>query len=185
MNPQSGLINLWAQGDLVTRAVALILLTMSLASWVVILLKALNLRRTSKLARRVETFWLAHDFSEGLRALGGAADNPFHQLAQQGHEALAHLHAKESQSRLTNALDVSDWVTHGLRNAIDKATAKLQSGLAVLASVGSTAPFVGLFGTVWGIYHALLAIGLAGESTIDKVAGPIGEALIILNEKNA
>jgi biopolymer transport protein ExbB len=179
MNPQSGLINLWAQGDLVTRTVALVLLGMSLASWVVILVKALNLRRTSKLALRVEAFWLAHDFADGLRALGGAANNPFHQLAEQGHEALDHLHAKESQSRLTNSLDVSDWVTHSLRNAIDNATAELQSGLAVLASVGSTAPFVGLFGTVWGIYHALLAIGLAGESTIDKVAGPIGEALIM------
>lgn len=179
MNSQSGLINLWTQGDLVTRVVALILLGMSLVSWMVILVKALNLRRTAKLALRVETFWLTHDFAEGLRALGGAADNPFYQLAQQGHEALAHLHAKESQSRLSSALDASDWVTHGLRNAIDKATAELQSGLAVLASVGSTAPFVGLFGTVWGIYHALLAIGLAGESTIDKVAGPIGEALIM------
>jgi len=179
MNSQSGLINLWAQGDLVTRSVALILLGMSLASWIVILLKALNLRRTAKLALRVEAFWLCHDFADGLRALGSAGDNPFYQLAEQGHQTLAHLHAKESQSRLTNSLDASDWVTHGLRNAIDNATAELQSGLAVLASVGSTAPFVGLFGTVWGIYHALLAIGLAGESTIDKVAGPIGEALIM------
>lgn len=179
MNSQSGLINLWAQGDLVTRSVALILLGMSLASWMVILVKALNLRRTAKLALRVEAFWLGHDFAEGLRALGGSADNPFHQLAEQGHDTLDHLRAKESQSRLTNSLDVSDWVTHGLRNAIDNTTAELQSGLAVLASVGSTAPFVGLFGTVWGIYHALLAIGLAGESTIDKVAGPIGEALIM------
>jgi biopolymer transport protein ExbB len=179
MNSQSGLINLWAQGDLVTRTVALILLGMSLSSWMVILLKALNLHRTSKLARQVEAFWLAHDFADGLRALGGAAHNPFYQLAEQGHEALDHLHTRDSPSRLTNSLDVSAWITHGLRNAIDNATADLQSGLAVLASVGSTAPFVGLFGTVWGIYHALLAIGLAGESTIDKVAGPIGEALIM------
>ena len=76
-------------------------------------------------------------------------------------------------------MDISDWITRCLRNSIDVSTAKLQSGLAILASVGSTSPFVGLFGTVWGIYHALLAIGMAGQASIDKVAGPIGEALIM------
>jgi len=80
---------------------------------------------------------------------------------------------------LHDSLDVSDWVTRCLRNAMDEFTATLQSGLAILASVGATAPFVGLFGTVWGIYHALLSIGLSGQSTIDKVAGPVGEALIM------
>ena len=74
---------------------------------------------------------------------------------------------------------MSDWVTGSLRNSIDEFTARLQSGLAILASVGSTAPFLGLFGTVWGIYHALIAIGTSGQSTIDKVAGPVGEALIM------
>ncbi|RZJ18135.1 MAG: MotA/TolQ/ExbB proton channel family protein, partial [Haliea sp.] len=88
----------------------------------------------------------------------------------------AHHHA---QPQLHDSLGVSDWVTRSLRNSIDESTARLQSGLAVLASVGSTAPFVGLFGTVWGIYHALLSISVAGQATIDKVAGPIGEALIM------
>ena len=90
--------------------------------------------------------------------------------------AAAHHNA---QPQLHDSLDASEWLTRTLRNSIDESTARLQSGLAVLASVGSTAPFVGLFGTVWGIYHALLAISSAGQATIDKVAGPIGEALIM------
>ena len=179
MNSQSGLLTLWTQGDLVTRAVALLLLTMSLASWMVILIKALGLRQISREARATESFWQATDFADGLNQLGGDATNPFRQLAIQGREADAHLQARSSNPRLNDSLDRNDWVTRCLRNAIDDATARLQSGLAVLASVGSTAPFVGLFGTVWGIYHALLAIGASGQSTIDKVAGPIGEALIM------
>jgi len=96
-----------------------------------------------------------------------------------GQEALAHLDNSASQPELRQELDKSDWVTRSLQNTIDDATADLQSGMAILASVGSTSPFVGLFGTVWGIYHALMQIGMAGQATIDKVAGPIGEALIM------
>ncbi|MGE8492655.1 MotA/TolQ/ExbB proton channel family protein, partial [Comamonas sp.] len=98
-------------------------------------------------------------------------------LAIEGREATAH-HRKTAE-HLHDSLDVSDWITRCLRNGIDEFTARAQSGLAVLASVGSTAPFIGLFGTVWGIYHALVAIGMSGQSSIDKVAGPIGEALIM------
>lgn len=179
MNSQSGLLTLWTQGDLVTRAVALLLLAMSLASWMVILVKALGLRQMAKEADATERFWQAPDFAEGLSQLGGDASNPFRQLAIQGHAADAHLQPQTGRPHLNDSLDRNDWVTRCLRNSIDEATARLQSGLAVLASVGSTAPFVGLFGTVWGIYHALLAIGAAGQSTIDKVAGPIGESLIM------
>ena len=179
MNAQSGLLTLWTQGDLVTRAVALLLLIMSLSSWIVILIKALGLRQISKEARATESFWLAPDFTDGLNQLGGDATNPFRQLALQGQEADAHLKPRDGKPHLNDSLDLNDWVTRCLRSSIDDTTARLQSGLAVLASVGSTAPFVGLFGTVWGIYHALLAIGVSGQSTIDKVAGPIGEALIM------
>ncbi|OGB31098.1 MAG: biopolymer transporter [Burkholderiales bacterium RIFCSPLOWO2_12_FULL_61_40] len=179
MNEQSGLLALWTQGDMVTRAVALLLLGMSLASWVVILVKALGLRQMSAQARALERFWHARDFESGLQALGDDPSNPFRQLALQGQEADAHLQPGEANRQLIDSLDRSDWVTRCLRSAVDDATAHLQSGLAVLASVGSTAPFVGLFGTVWGIYHALLSIGASGQSTIDKVAGPIGEALIM------
>ena len=179
MNNDYGLINLWVEGDGVTRFVALLLLAMSLASWVVILLKALNLLSARQQAARIEAFWHSADVNTGLKTLGDEADNPFRQLAQQGMQALAHLKTSSAQADLAKQLDTSDWVTRGLQNAIDDATARLQSGLAILASVGSTAPFVGLFGTVWGIYHALMQIGMAGQATIDKVAGPIGEALIM------
>ena len=179
MNSESGLMSLWTQGDWVTRSVALLLLVMSLSSWMVILIKALALRQISKDAKATEDFWLAPDFAAGVTALGGDESNPFRQLALKGHEADAHLKPQDGKPHLNDSLDLNDWVTRCLRSSIDESTAHLQSGLAVLASVGSTAPFVGLFGTVWGIYHALLAIGAAGQSTIDKVAGPIGEALIM------
>ena len=179
MNSQSGLLSLWTQGDWVTRSVALLLLVMSLSSWMVILIKALALRQISKDAQATEDFWLAPDFAAGVTALGGDERNPFRQLALKCHEADAHLKPQDGKPHLNDSLDLNDWVTRCLRSSIDESTAQLQSGLAVLASVGSTAPFVGLFGTVWGIYHALLAIGAAGQSTIDKVAGPIGEALIM------
>jgi biopolymer transport protein ExbB len=179
MNSQTGLFSLWTQGDLITRAVALLLLTMSLSSWMVILIKALGLRQMASQARLTESFWHAPDFAAGLERLGGDASNPFLQLALKGQEANEHLQPRDGKPELTDSLDLNDWVTRCLRNSIDDATAQLQSGLAVLASVGSTAPFIGLFGTVWGIYHALMAIGVSGQSTIDKVAGPIGEALIM------
>lgn len=177
MNSQFGLVNVWSQGDIVTRSVALLLLAMSLASWIVIILKVLDLRRHARNAWQTEAFWHSPDFAQGLSQLGTDASNPFLKLALDGREATAHHH--HAQPQLHSTLDVSDWVTRSLSNSIDDATARMQTGLAVLASVGSTAPFVGLFGTVWGIYHALLSIGVAGQATIDKVAGPIGEALIM------
>ena len=176
MNADFGLAHLWAQGDIVTRAVALLLLGMSLASWMVIIAKALDLRRYAGQARQIESFWHAADFADGLSKLGTDPANPFRALALEGREAAAHHHA---QTQLHDSLDASEWLTRTLRNSIDESTARLQAGLAVLASVGSTAPFVGLFGTVWGIYHALLSISAAGQATIDKVAGPIGEALVM------
>jgi len=178
MNSQFGLINLWTQGDIVTRGTALLLLVMTLSSWMVIIIKALDLRKFAVQARQTESFWHSADFADGLNKLNssGGEANPFRALATEGREATAHHHA---QPQLHDSLGVSDWLTRSLRNSIDESTARLQSGLAVLASVGSTAPFVGLFGTVWGIYHALLSISVAGQATIDKVAGPIGEALIM------
>jgi biopolymer transport protein ExbB len=177
MNSQFGLANVWSQGDIVTKSVAVLLLAMSLASWMVIIIKSLDLIKYKRIARAAEDFWHSEDFAAGLTKLGGDPTNPFRQLALEGREAT--LHHRNTKAHLHDALDVSDWVTRTLRNAIDEFTAKLQSGLAILASVGSTAPFVGLFGTVWGIYHALLSIGAAGQATIDKVAGPIGESLIM------
>jgi biopolymer transport protein ExbB len=176
MDSQFGLMQLWQQGDVVTKGVFLLLLGMSLASWMVIIIKAIDLRRYASQARRIESFWHAADFADGLNKLGTDPANPFRTLALEGREAAAHHNA---QAQLHDSLDASEWLTRSLRNSIDESTARLQGGLAVLASVGSTAPFVGLFGTVWGIYHALIAISAAGQATIDKVAGPIGEALIM------
>lgn len=185
MNSQLGLMNVWQQGDLVTKTVALLLLAMSLASWMVIIIKTLDIFKYKRLAAEAEGFWRSEDFAKGVAQLSDGADNPLRQLALQGREATSHiLHmdgsgGQTTKPQLHESMDLSDWVTRSLRNTLDEFTAKLQSGLAILASVGSTAPFVGLFGTVWGIYHALLSIGAAGQATIDKVAGPIGESLIM------
>ena len=120
-------------------------------------------------------FWDATSLQEGVATLGEA--NPFAAIADAG--VIAMRHHEAHKGHLHDQLSVSDWITLSLRQAIDETSAKLQSGMAVLASVGSTAPFVGLFGTVWGIYHALVAIGTSGQASIDKVAGPVGEALIM------
>ena len=177
MNSQFGLTHVWTQGDWVTRTVFAALVLMSLASWIVILIKGLDVVRAKRQAARVESFWHSSDMAEGLSKLGDSDNNPFRELAVEGREAAAHHRATKAQ--LHDTLDVSDWISSALRNSIDQATGRMQAGLAILASVGSTAPFVGLFGTVWGIYHALMSIGAAGQASIDKVAGPIGEALIM------
>jgi len=179
--PTFGFAHLWDQGDAVIRAIAIILLLMSIASWVIIVLKSWDLRRQRAYSRRVEAFWHSRDFADGLDRLGPQADNPFYQLAVQGRSAAAHIRGQDGDRtpQLHDGLDISDWVMRTLRHTIDDIVARLQSGLWVLASVGSTAPFVGLFGTVWGIYHALIGIGMSGNARLDQVAGPIGEALIM------
>lgn len=180
MNPNPyGLMNLWQQGDWITRLVALMLLSMSVLSWYVIVLKSLQLNRLWRQATVAgESFWHTGSLQEGLRLLGASsAKNPFKTLAEEGMSASAH-HA-QNKSDLHGALNLSEWLTSCLRRSIENITHSLQSGLSVLASIGSTAPFVGLFGTVWGIYHALVGIGVSGQASIDKVAGPVGEALIM------
>ena len=177
MQTQLGLLTLWTQGDWVTKSVTVLLLLMSLASWMVIFIKTLDLFNHRGLNRQADAFWHSNNVASGLQALGSNAGNPYQKLVQAGLDATHH--HQGTQAHLHNTLDASDWITRSLRNSIDESTARLQSGLAILASVGSTAPFVGLFGTVWGIYHALMGISAAGSATIDKVAGPIGEALIM------
>jgi biopolymer transport protein ExbB len=171
-----GLESLWSQGDIVTKSVALLLVMLSIASWYVIATKALQLWRLNRAAKAAgHEFWDTTSLTQGVATLGSS--NPFADIAQAGIEAMQHHTAHKGH--LHDQLSVSDWVTLSLRQAIDEASGKLQTGMAVLASVGSTAPFVGLFGTVWGIYHALVSIGTAGQTSIDKVAGPVGEALIM------
>jgi len=173
-----GLLALWEQGDLVIKAVAVILLLMSVLSWYLIASRGLRALRLSRAARRTRRFWHAERFDEGLERLGkNRRDNPFRLLAEEGVHARDH-HAARRQE-LHGQLGLADWLTASLRAAIDGSAERMQSGLAVLASIGSTAPFIGLFGTVWGIYHALVRIGVSGRASIDQVAGPVGEALIM------
>ena len=175
-----GIAHVWVQGDFVTRGIALALLVMSVLSWCVIVVKGWNVVRLNRLTKTAErSFWHSDDFSEGVNKLGNGTrdDNPFIALALSGQEAAKHHH--QTQPQLHDRMDVSDWITRCLKDTMDDAIAKMQSGLAVLASIGSTAPFVGLFGTVWGIYHALLTIGSTGQTSIDAVAGPVGESLIM------
>jgi biopolymer transport protein ExbB len=150
---------------------------MSIASWWVIVVRAWGLWRLRRPAQGLNDFWHAQSFAEGLRTLGEDRSTPFRHLAEEGQAALDH-HSNHKDD-LHGHLPLADWLTACLRGSIDESAERLQRGLAILASVGSTAPFVGLFGTVWGIYHALVGIGVSGQASIDKVAGPVGEALIM------
>ncbi len=172
-----GLSHIWDQGDAITHLILISLITMSVISWVVIVLKALNVWHHKRSARHTALFWHAASLAEGLAALSERPGNLFHGLVQAGQAATEH--HQTSQMRCADQLDLSDWVTRSLRHRIDDDTSDLQSGLAILASIGATAPFVGLFGTVWGIYHALVSIGASGNAGIDTVAGPIGETLLM------
>jgi biopolymer transport protein ExbB len=172
MDPQltsSGLAHVWTQGDAVIRTVALVLLAMSLATWIIILWKALDQRTQRRQAKACQDFWHSADFAEGLDKLGTRDGNPFHALATEGREAARHILHQEGRTspQLHDQLDLSDWIERSLRNSLDDFTARAQSGLTVLASIA------------WGIYHALLGISAAGTVGIDQVAGPIGEALIM------
>src|SRR5690606_19383989 len=125
-------------------------------------------------------FWNAPHLDEGLARLGcTAAGSPFEALARQGAAAAQHLRHHSHAETLGGTLDADEFVTRAMRKSIALSTAQLEAGLTVLASIGSPAPFVGLFGTVWGIYHALIGISASGLATLDKVAGPVGEALIM------
>ena len=179
MNQTFGLANMWAQGDAVTRTVAIILLAMSVVSWVIILTKVLALYKVKKMAREVECFWHAPSFAVALGQMT-ADQNPYGDLANSAQEAMQH-HNQQSgtRSELNQTINASDWLTRCLKISIDKSVGGLQQGLTFLASTGATAPFIGLFGTVWGIYHALVSIALSGNASMAAVAGPIGETLVM------
>lgn len=173
-----GLLALLNQGDAVIKGVAVTLLLMSIVSWYVIVTRAWRAMRLRRSARVATGFWHAHSFAEGLALLDRQwPDDPFHHLALEGQAAVDH-HTRNTKD-LHGQINLAEWLTESLRGAIDDSAERMQQGLALLASVGSTAPFVGLFGTVWGIYHALVGIGVAGQASIGKVAGPVGEALIM------
>ena len=167
-----GLSALWAQGDVVAKATLLILVIMSMGSWYVIFTKLAEQRRVMRHAQAAQdTFWQASDVRQGTEGL--EADSPFRFIAEKGLESAG------KHTGLLGNINFNDWVTLSIQRAMNHVQSRLQDGLAVLATVGSTAPFVGLFGTVWGIYNALVKIGLSGQASIDKVAGPVGESLIM------
>ena len=168
-----GLGALWAGGDLIARTVLILLAIMSLSSWYVILTKLWDQRKLKQSARVVEKqFWTAPSLKDGVERLKKGDD--FRAIAEDGLRAASH-----HDGRLTDRIDLHEWITMSLQRAVDGVNGKLQSGLGLLATVGSVSPFVGLFGTVWGILNALVGIGIAGQASIDKVAGPVGEALIM------
>ena len=169
-----GLTHFWDSSDGVGRAVALLLLAMSVAAWVLILWKGWLLRRASgDIARAVPAFWDAATLDEG-RARLGAFDRERVLLPLLDAAA-----ARPAAGTLETSGQLESQLTRRLRDALHRGLAHLQFGQVLLASIGSTAPFVGLFGTVWAIYHALSGIAAAGSITIDKVSGPIGEALVM------
>jgi len=164
-------------GGPVSITVALILLVMSLASWYLIFTKtyqALRLRRAS--AEYDRNFWAAPSLEAAMRSNSGTL--PMSRLALQAVEAAEH-HQRHAAGRLADACSQDEFIARCLNQSMAQENARMESGLTVLASVGSVSPFVGLFGTVWGIYHALASISISGQATLDKVAGPVGEALIM------
>ena len=182
MNPDSalGFGHFIAQTDVVGKTLLAILLLMSVASWAVIAVKGLGLvLRQRRSFTFLDFFWNASslDAVAGEIATHGARD-PFSHLTSHAMHAQAH-HAKYGAAKLEEAGSSSDFVTRTIKKVLAEETTRLENGLAMLATVGATAPFVGLFGTVWGVYHALVAIGMSGAGTLDKVAGPVGEALIM------
>jgi biopolymer transport protein ExbB len=167
-----GIGALWAQSDMVAKAVLAILAIMSMGSWYVIVTKLLEQMRMGRQAREVDSeFWKEKTVQAGTARL--AEGSPFRFIADAG------VHATKKHDGLRGKVDFADFVDLCIHRATERVQRRLSNGMSLLATVGSTAPFVGLFGTVWGIYHALTAIGIAGQASIDKVAGPVGESLIM------
>ncbi len=178
-NEQPGLLHFIEQSDLVGKSLFVVLIVMSLISWYLIILKTLShIGMKARVSRFLNRFWQAPSLAAAVNEIRREkADNPFSRVALQAIEAREH-YARFSAGTLEDGSE-GDYLTRAIRKGIDEETARLESGLTMLASIGSTAPFVGLFGTVWGVYHALVSIGMGGGATIDRIAGPVGEALIM------
>jgi biopolymer transport protein ExbB len=167
-----GLEALWKTSDWIAKSVLLLLLIMSVASWYILVVKLLEQAKMARQAKAAaKDFWSAGTVEQGAAVL--KTGSPFKFIADAGLEATKKHHG------LMGHVPLNDWVTMSIQRAVDRIQSSVQSGLSVLATVGSISPFVGLFGTVWGIYGALTAIGISGQASIDKVAGPVGESLIM------
>jgi len=167
-----GIEALWKGSDLVAKTVLVLLLVMSISSWYVTIVKLLEQSKTQRQAKAAaRDFWAAGTVEQGAKTLD--AQSAYRFIVDSA------LGAIKKHDGLKGHIPLADWVSMSIQRAIERVQSNAQSGLAVLATVGSISPFVGLFGTVWGIYHALTAIGISGQASIDKVAGPVGEALIM------
>jgi len=168
-----GLAALWKTGDFVSHGTLVILAIMSFGTWYIMITKFIEQARLFGAAKLAAAeFWKTNSVKDGVSRL--KENSPFRFIAETGLSASDH-----HDGKLTDSIDLHSWITMSVQRSVDAINSRLQGGMAFLATVGSTAPFVGLFGTVWGIYHALTAIGIAGQASIDKVAGPVGEALIM------
>jgi biopolymer transport protein ExbB len=167
-----GLGAMWGQGDWVAKITVLMLVIMSLASWYVLISKLIAQNRMKGMATDAEqAFAAGNSLQAGTKAM--VEGSPFRFIAQ------ASLDAVKQHRSVAGQVDLNTWAAQNIERSVATVQSNTQQGLAVLATVGSTAPFVGLFGTVWGIYNALVKIGASGQASIDKVAGPVGEALIM------
>jgi biopolymer transport protein ExbB len=167
-----GIAALWSTSDGVAKGVLLILAIMSMGSWYILAVKMLELHKVSGFAKEAaEKFWGAGTVAQGTAALD--KESPYFFIAASG------VDATKKHGGLMGHIPLNDWISQSIQRSVDRVNRELQGGLSFLATVGSISPFVGLFGTVWGIYHALTAIGISGQASIDKVAGPVGEALIM------
>jgi biopolymer transport protein ExbB len=168
-----GFSAMWREGDFVNKATIIILALMSMGSWYIIITKLIDQMKVMRQSKETAAkFWKAPSIAAGSAQLKDGS--PFRFIAETGTKATQH-----HDGALLEQIDLSTWTTMQIQRAVDKVQSRLQDGLSFLATVGSTSPFIGLFGTVWGIYNALTAIGMSGNASIDKVAGPVGEALIM------
>ena len=168
-----GLEAMWRDGDVITRGTLIIMIIMSMGSWYIIFTKLFEQSKLMRSAKAAgDAFWAAGSIKKGAEGLDEAS--AFRFIAESGLKASDH-----HEGTLVESIDKHTWIGMSIQRAVDNINSRLQDGLAFLATVGSTAPFVGLFGTVWGILHALTSIGISGQASIDKVAGPVGESLIM------
>ena len=177
---QMGLMHMWEASDFVGKFVFFVMLLMFIGTvWFIVRNTMRNMTIRSRAQRVMDAFWQTTNPQEAHRLMEAEpANEPFSKIALECANAAAH-HAKSEGSRLVEALNRSEFIDRALRQAVARESNKLEDGLTWLATVGSTAPFVGLFGTVWGIYHALIKIGATGQASLDVVAAPVGEALIM------
>ena len=177
---QYGLINFWQQGDGISHFVTIILLIMSILSWTQIVIKGIKASKRKKNFIALDKFWDVSTINEAVQSLENEVgiDNSFANLAKQAISSAKHFDEHKGSS-IGGNLDRGEFITRALRQGINRSTTKLESGLTLLASIGAIAPFVGLFGTVYGIYNALLGISASGNASLNTVSGPVGEALIM------